>query len=221
MLAAAASSAIFSVNLSCFLSISLKKIIDVFKLLQLVAHLTVIISIASANSEAFFGFLLEISNFDIFDPTEIYCQYLSLEEDDPLSSSFEATGYDYSNVILNLGMNAFLILIVTPGITLIYITLSNICCFKRLKDYYKKQKDRLIFNGIVTFLEAEILSISACCCINLYQIHRDSEDRDNLGYYASVILLTLVIIFMLILSMVLLIKIDKLDEYEENHWSVK
>ena len=126
---------------------------------------------------------------------------------------FEGTGYEYSDCFLNLGT---LLLIMVVGLVLIlcYFILSFICCFKRSREFFKMQLSKTFFNRILVFVEAEILVVTTCCWINLYQVSRGIIKRD-ISFYFSIVLLSVISVIVIIFFIYLLFKADKLDPEDE------
>ena len=59
------------ISLSFFAQLALKLFLDAFKNLQIIVHIVLIDLFTVAHCEVFFGFILRISNLELFDPSEL------------------------------------------------------------------------------------------------------------------------------------------------------
>lgn len=164
---AAAASVTFSLN--CWLNLALKPLLDAFKNLQIIVHIMLIDLYSVAHCETFFGYLLLVTNMEIYDPSEHFVENLPVVENDALNMHFEETGYEYSDSILSMGsvlIIAVLLLVALP----IMLLLSILCCWSKPRQFFKVQLQKTFLNRIITFIDSSLLVIATCACINIYQV---------------------------------------------------
>ena len=88
--------------------------------LQIIMSMMLIKIFCTAHVELFRNFLMKIVNFEIFDFSSIFIEYLSIPavESKAFNPHFEASGYESSDSIANMG-TVFTILLIGPLIVII------------------------------------------------------------------------------------------------------
>ena len=79
MVATVSIATITSLSLSCIAQVGLKRLIDSFKNLQIIVHIMLIDLFSVAHCEIFFGYLLNISNLQVYDPSETMTDALPVD----------------------------------------------------------------------------------------------------------------------------------------------
>ena len=92
---------------------------------------------AVANCAEFFGYLLVISNFQLFDIGNYMVDTLPVFESESINIHFEETGYEYSDSILSLG-TIIIIIFIVPVILLIILPMRYFCCCLRVRNFLKQ-----------------------------------------------------------------------------------
>ena len=84
---------VFSFIMNIFMQAGLQKLISALRNLQVIVHIMLMETFCVIHAKVFSTRLLEIVNFEFYDPGELYVKYLPIEESDPLSLNFEEAGY--------------------------------------------------------------------------------------------------------------------------------
>ena len=66
-------------SLNSIISLALKRLLDSFKHLQIIVHIMLIDLFSVAHCEIFFGYLLNISNLQVYDPSETMTDALPVD----------------------------------------------------------------------------------------------------------------------------------------------
>ena len=97
--------------------------------------------------------------------------YLPVYKNEALNIHFEETGYEHSDQILNI--TAIIVFFI---MALIFVALMLVikcaCCCQRVEDFAKRQLDLTFFNRTINFFDAQLLVVTACAWINIYQVNR-------------------------------------------------
>ena len=92
---------------------------------------------AAAHSENFFRYLLQISNFHVFDFSDLMTSSLPVYKNEALNIHFEETGYEHSDQILNMTTIIVFFLIALIFVSLM-LAIRCACCCQRVKGYAKR-----------------------------------------------------------------------------------
>ena len=123
-------------TLSLFLTIGLKPLIDAVTHLQYILHIMLITAFTFELNKEFFDSLFKVSNFELFETTDLICDYLPIEENDGISEHFQDTGYDYTDAILNMGV-IFLTILAALVLIIMMFLISKFCCFEKVRKYFR------------------------------------------------------------------------------------
>ena len=137
-----------------------------------------------AHAELFIKELQRITAFEIYDPGEFTEEAFSLEAGESIDIHFEATGYESANVITNLGI-PFYVILLFPLVVLCLFLLSRCKCCGSVSRFAKRHLDRTFFNGIIMFIDGSFLLISVCCLIHIYQVREGAYDSTGPSYYLA------------------------------------
>ena len=85
-----------------------------------------------AEAESMTLKLLEALKCELIDTKPILMEVFGVEENDAINVHYEASGYETSDFILNLGPVFFLIL-VAPIYAITVFLFSRYCCFDKIK----------------------------------------------------------------------------------------
>ncbi len=182
--AAMLSAGLLSFIQNLIMQASLNKVLGKVKGIQIIVHLMLINMYRTAHAEKFNLKLLEIANFEFYDPTDYFIEYLPINESDPINERFEATGYESSDFFVNAGM-ILVILSVAPALLLFAFILGAIlCCCPKVALFLRKQIKKTFFNRIIFFAEGTMIVLATCSAINLYQ-HSKGEVDSKLSYYVA------------------------------------
>ena len=82
--------------------------------LQVIILLPLLSVSMPANTGKFFGHLTQIAAFDLLETNEFFTEELELEPKEPLSINFEATGFENTYFLNNLGSFAIVLAFEIP-----------------------------------------------------------------------------------------------------------
>ena len=106
---------------------------------------------------------------EIFDTSSGLEDVLGALETDAMNIHFEASGYETSTFILNAGP-AFILILLAPVYVLLMYLIGKCCCNQRIKTYALNKVDSFLFNGILQFLEAELILLATSANIQINQV---------------------------------------------------
>ena len=124
-----------------------------------------------AHCEIFFGYVLQISNLQFFDLSDPMVDNLPVFKNEAINSHFEKSGYEYSDSILSMG-SVIVTIVATPFIVAIILVMRYLCCCPRVRDFINRQLDLTLFNRTINFLDTQLLVVTTCAWINIYQVDR-------------------------------------------------
>lgn len=140
-------------SLSFISQLVLKRLLDAFKSLQIIVHVMLIDLFSVAHCEVFFGYVLQISNLQFFDPSGPMVDTLPVFENEAINIHFEETGYEYSDSILSMG-SAIVILVIAPSLVVIILAMRFLCCCQLMRNFFKRQLQLTLFNRAINFVDA-------------------------------------------------------------------
>ena len=149
--------------------------------------------------------LLELTSFEIVDLTENFVDTLKVEENDPLNVHFEAAGYETSCVVINSG-SAFLTIMTLPVIILFLFILSLLLKCERalcLKNSIRRKLDNFFFNGMILFLDAELLLLMTAGFLTINGVKFEQVEINHLSYYLSYVIIACLILLVIFFCIVL------------------
>ena len=117
-----------------------------------------------------------------------------IEENDAINMHFELSGYETSDFILNTGP-AFVLILLAPIYILLMLMISKTCCYKRAVTYAEIKLKGIFWNGVLSFVEAELLLLTTSANINIFQVS-SSITQANISLYFAWTIQALVIISM-------------------------
>lgn len=154
--------------------------------------------------------------FEAYDPSDFSTDLFDLEESDSFDINFESTGYETSNVVQNLGL-PFYGLLLTPVAIFLAFMLSRCTCCGPVSRFAKRRLDGIFFNGIIVFVDGSFLIYSVSCMIQIYQVNTGASPR-RFGYYFAISLLGSFAVYLAILITYLCCNFSKLRKTEANKW---
>ena len=89
--------------LNILFSGTLQQILSVLKQLQIMVHMMLVRVKSPGNVNLFFGFLLVVVAMDPLDMDDVYDEYLSLDETNPIAPNFSYLGYQSLYSMKNFG----------------------------------------------------------------------------------------------------------------------
>ena len=155
--------------MNIFYKLSLNKLLNAIKHLQILMHVMLIDTFCTTHVESFIKSVMEIVNFEVIDIKDYMVDFLKIEESDPINIHFDASGYETSNVFLNMGPVLVIIVISPIYIGILYL-LSKCCCFTKVRNYLTRVLKKTLFNRMIMFVEGIMLLVSTCAWINIYQV---------------------------------------------------
>ena len=60
-----------------------------------------------------------------------------------------------------------------------------LCCCQKVRDFVKRQLDLTLFNRTINFLDTQLLVVTTCAWINIYQVDRQVIEK-SLSYDVSI-----------------------------------
>ena len=149
---------------------------------------------------------------EIFDTSSVLEEdVLGALESDAMNVHFEASGYETSTFILNAGP-AFILILLAPVYVLLMYLLGKCCCIQRIKTYALNKVDGLLFNGILQFLEAELILLATSASIEINQVSKGKVASANTSLYFALAIQTLVVLSFICLTGYLLKNHSRLKE---------
>jgi len=173
--------------LTVSLSASLNHILSMVETYQLIVLMPLFTVALPANVSIFFGYMMQIAAFEIFDTKGYLDKVFKLNPSEPLNGNFESLGLESIYLVHNMGTLALLYVF--------YIAIVAWSYFMRLAcPAHGNTLQRHLFWGALIRLVTESYSImSISCLINMRHLDWTSL---NLGLMSS---LTLLVFLLLIL----------------------
>ena len=137
-----------------------------------------------AHAELFLKELQRITAFEIYDPSEFTEETFNLEAGESIDGHFEATGYESANLITNLGL-PFYVILLFPLVILCLFLLSRCKCCGSVSRCAQRRLEATFFNGIIKFVDGSFLIIAVCCLIHIYQVRNGAYDSPDASYYLA------------------------------------
>lgn len=157
-----------SLILNIFLAASFQFLLEMINTQQLILMLPLFNLATPANTQMFFGYLMQIAAFDMLPVDYLYDLYIE-DTPDPLNNNFEAEGYETTYIIYNLG--SLIIAVVSwPILTILYCILS--CCAPwqpgNIRKTCTKRKEKLrktlfFAQPLITYTES--YSVMCICAL--------------------------------------------------------
>lgn len=180
-----ASACVLTLISEAFFKQGLNKLLQAWNCLQYVIHMVLIDLFCSASSESITSHLLQYLKVEFVDIKPQLIDLFKVEATDAIDMHFEASGYETSDFILNLGP-ASCVIILAPLYIFLLALVSKVCCCTRLTSFTKKRLDGVLFNGIIHFISAEVLLLMTSICINIKQVNKGAAEAKFSFYLAWV-----------------------------------
>ena len=121
----------WSIVTNTILQTSLNKLVSFVINMQIIMTMMLINIFCTAHAELYKNYLLEIVNFEVFDYSSILVEYLSIPvvESEAFNPHFEASGYESSDSIANMGP-FFVILLIGPLIVILLLLIRLCISFR-------------------------------------------------------------------------------------------
>ena len=126
----------------------LSKLLTAWNSLQVAIHMVLIDIFTAASGESITLRLLQYLKVELGDLKPILMDFFDIESSEAINVHFEASGYETSNFILNLGP-IFAVTLLAPAYVLLMLLLSKLCCCGKVKSYARGKVDDTFFNGIL------------------------------------------------------------------------
>jgi len=146
-------------GLNILLAGSLSTLLNQIRYLQIVVHMTLVRLKVPANAAIYFGALLQVAAFDFVPTDNAYTKLFDID-DTPISPNFNTLGYETLQFLYNAGSLSLIIFLFLPYLMCIYS--CNLLPVKRIRKFTHKQKKKVFFNGILTFLEESYMILCVC-----------------------------------------------------------
>ena len=162
-----------------------------------------------ANSQIFFGSLLNIAAFDILETLADFDDRLNLHAflgmaeptSEPLPGNFLALGYDSTNFIDNIGSLIIFYVIFPVYILGLAILRKVIKKRRKTKKLHRKLNyllQRVFFNDMLTFIEDTYLIVVVCCFARFHQALYD-DDKYGYDFILALCAFTILVIYIIFL----------------------
>ena len=102
-----------------------------------------------------------------------------------MTRNFELTGYESVYFIRNLG-SLYLLFILT-FIALLLLAATSCSQNAKVQEYRQIVKDKLFWNGVLSFIEANYLTICVCFCLNMAVLYDETTPDRHAGSVFSLI----------------------------------
>lgn len=135
--------------------------------LQIIILLPLFDSRMPANTGTFFGVLMQIAAFDIFEINGYLDEYLNMKPSDPVNEKFETIGLESIYFMNNLGTFTLVLaskLILILVWILLYLPAS---CSRKVRKLRNKFGQRIFWNSWIVAIVESFLIISLCGAISL------------------------------------------------------
>ena len=96
---------------------------------------------------------------------------------------FEATGYDSSDFQVNAGPT-LLFIFLAPFYCLLTYVLSRLCKKQKCKNWAQAKINGTYFNGMISFMDAQMLMLSTAANINIYKVGQGKAAEKSSFYMA-------------------------------------
>jgi len=174
----------FLINL--LLQGSLQQLFSTIKKMQILVHMALVNVSLPANASMFFAYLLQIVAFDVVPTDNAYDTIFSFEESKPVTTNFELMGYESVYAIRNLG-SMFLIFILA-AMAGAFLAISSISKSAKVHEYRGMVKERLFWNGILSFLNETYIILCVSFMLNLQVLWDPETPKSHGGTIFSLII---------------------------------
>lgn len=139
---------------------------------------------ATASGESLTNTLLQTLTVEFVDISDQLTEAFSIGHSEPINVHFEASGYETSDFILSSGI-VFVTILFAPVFVLILVVLRRACrCQRKVADHLGSRVKGIFFNGIIGFIEADLLALMTSSNINIYQVSRGAAPKSTSYYFA-------------------------------------
>ena len=167
-------------------------------------HIMLIDIYCVQHVEAFVKYVLEMINFEVVDTQEFILDntIVDVKESEPIDIHFEASGYETSSAILNIGTVLYVIAM-TPFFLGVMYLFSLICCCTNVRNCFKNRLKKTFFNGMIMFVDGILLLVATAAWINIYQVHR-GVIKSTFSYRFSIAVLVITCVYSVAICLYLL-----------------
>jgi len=172
--------------------------------LQIISHMILIEVEVPSETQYYFKLILRVSAFDPINMDGLYDLLMGLEND-PVSTNFEALGYESAFIIRNMGSLCLIILLMP----VIYFTtrgvLSLICCGSTACQNTAHRwkfliKQAIKWNGLIEFVNDIYLVVAITSFINLRNLESQEHSvASTINYVVAILACAMVICFPLVI----------------------
>jgi len=120
--------------------------------------------VVPANASIFLSALFQVAGFDAL-PTDDMYDFLFDIDEEPISANFDTLGYSTRQFLYNVGSLGLLILFFLPFLAMVYIFKYMPC--ETLTKFSAKQRNKIFFNDLFSFLLESYMMLAVCVCVNL------------------------------------------------------
>ena len=186
----------WSIFTNTLMRTSLNRLISLVKNIQIIMHTMLIKIFLVSHAELFRNFLMKTINFEIIEYSKFFMEYLPVVDSEAFDSHFEASGYESSDCVINMG-NTFVNLVMVPCmivlLVLIRFCITKRCC-KKGRSLLDRQLSITFFNRIIIFIDGSMIVVCTSAWINIYQLNQGIIEQ-SFSYYFSISLLGLIIFY--------------------------
>ena len=173
-----------------------------------------------ANAGFMLNFLVTVATFDPI-PVETIWYFFDLPEGGSHSLSFQSSGYEYKNLIENMGSSFFLIqiyLIQCLLVLVIWILIKH-GKFNKLTKLREKMKEGLFWSVPLRFMFEAYLELSICVSIGLLNLQWDNKNFSI--QYNAIFTIVFVILVIILPLFTLIFYYCKIDSVEDDGFKTK
>ena len=163
--------------LNLILAASLNQLWSMLNGLQLSTHMGLFNLKFPSNANFLLDFMVNVATFD-FMPVEAIWFFFDFPESGSFSLSFASSGYEYINLIENMGTCFFMVQIYLTQCCFLLILLLLMKCFKiyKVTNLYEKMKKQLFWSTALRFIFESYLELVICVTIGLLNLSWDKEN---------------------------------------------
>jgi len=119
--------------------------------------------------------LMDIANFNVVPTGDIYSEMFSFSETPAYRENFSYSGYETSNIILNLGTIFLGLMIFFAYVLLILILFRSLSkCTPALFRFYHRQKQSLFWNGLIRLCFEIFFDCIISAFVNVHHLMSDT-----------------------------------------------
>ena len=173
-----------------------------------------------ANAGFMLNFLVTVATFDPI-PVETIWFFFDFPEDGSHSLSFQSSGYEYKNLIENMGCSFFLVQIylIQCLLVLIIYLLIRYAKVSKLIKLHRNMKESLFWSVPLRFFFEAYLEMVICVAIGMLNLQWDNKNFSI--QYNAIFTIVFVILVILMPLFTLVFYYYKIDSVEDEEFKTK